>query len=428
MDGLVNGHVVFNQKIGLAPGKYLFRMTQNSVGQTIAGTVSALASPAHTISGTVTPPAGKSAQYINVVVHRSGQYGDPNFWDSYTDAGGNYAIQMSADTVGNPWDVRIEVNPYPPAAISPQDTPITITGNHSGYNFAIVSAAAQVSGTLKDESGNPIIDQGVNINRQGGSFVQRDGRTNGSGFFQIGLVSGDLTSDTWNLTSQNSNGGGGSGSLLIAQANVPAIAPGDSLFYRLVVYSANSSISGQVQINGTPANFPVQMEASSPDSARAETYSDSTSGNFLFQVTDKIHNYSLYPVGLPPNYNASPVTAHPGDVNVIVHITLTSVKERGAGIPGAFALHQNYPNPFNPATAINYDLPAASHVRLAVFNILGEEVDRLVDAEQGAGTYRTMLDASKFSSGVYIYRLTATGSTGSSPAVYTMSKKMLLMR
>ncbi len=426
LDGSANGHVIYHEKLGLAPGKYIFRLTENSVGQSITGTVSALSSPAHAISGTVTPPAGKSAQYINVVVHRSGQYGEPNFWDAYTDAGGNYTIQMSSDTVGNPWDVRIEVNPYPPATINPEHLPLVITGNHSGNNFAIVAAAAQVDGTVKDESGTPLTNSSVTLSRHDGG-VYHDGNLDFTGTFRIGLATADLTGETWQLQSSN-NGGGITGSQLVAQKQVPVINSGDSLYYSLVVYDANSSISGQVRINGTPANFPVQLVASSPDTGYAEIYSDSTSGDYLLQVTDKIHNYNVYPVNLPPNYSASPVTAHPGDVNVIISITVTSVKERGAGIPGAFALYQNYPNPFNPATVINYDLPAASHVRLAVFNILGEEVDRLVDAEQGAGTYRATLDASKFSSGVYIYRLTAISSTGSAPAVNSMSKKMLLLR
>ena len=428
MDGIANGHIVFHQRIGLAPGKYVFRVTQNSAGQSISGTVTPLLSPAHTISGTVTPPAGKSAQNINVTIHRNDRAGQPNNWDAFTDTGGHYAIKMNADTAGNPWDVRIEVNPYPPASISPQDIQLVVTGDHSGNDFSFTAAAAQVSGTLKDESGTPIIDGGVSLFRSGGGFFQLDGRTDASGFFQIGLVLGDLTSDPWTLMSQNNNGSGGTGSQLIAQVPVPPIAQGDSLFYPLVVYNANSTISGQVQINGTPANFPVQLEGSNQDSAKAETYSDSTNGNFSFQVTDKIHNYSVYPVNLPPGYTAPTVIAHPGNINVIVHITLTSVKEPGAGIPKAFALRQNYPNPFNPATVITYDLRAASHVRLAVFNILGEEVTRLVDAEQGAGTYRATLDASGFSSGVYIYRLSAISSTGPAPAAFTMSKKMLLMK
>ncbi|HYQ87978.1 MAG TPA: T9SS type A sorting domain-containing protein [Bacteroidota bacterium] len=426
LDGLVNGHVLFYQRVGLSPGKYVFRVTENSVGQSVAGTILALSSPAHTISGTVTPPAGKSAQYINVVVNRSGQFGDPNFWDAFTNVSGNYSIQMTADTAGNPWSVRIEVNPYPPAAISPQDSLITITGNHSGYNFTMVAAAAQVDGTIKDESGTPLTNNNVNLNRNDGG-VYRNGNPDVTGTFRIGLLMADLAAQTWRLQSNN-NGGGNTGSKLVAQRQLPVISQGDSLYYSMVVYNANSTISGQVRINGTPANFPVQLEASSPDSAYAGNYSDSTSGNYVLQVTNKIHNYNMFPVNLPPNYNASPVTAHPGDAGVIISITVTSVKERGTGIPGVFALYQNYPNPFNPATAINYDLPAASHVRLAVFNILGEEVDRLVDAEQGAGTYRATLDASRFSSGVYIYRLTAISSTGARPSAYSVSKKMLLMR
>lgn len=89
-------------------------------------------------------------------------------------------------------------------------------------------------------------------------------------------------------------------------------------------------------------------------------------------------------------------------------------------VPSAFSLQQNYPNPFNPATTISYSLLEATHVRLEVFNILGQRVDALLDADQPAGEYQLTWDASRFASGIYFYRLQTEA------AVET--KKMLLLK
>jgi hypothetical protein len=80
--------------------------------------------------------------------------------------------------------------------------------------------------------------------------------------------------------------------------------------------------------------------------------------------------------------------------------------DRGS-IPGAFALHQNYPNPFNPSTTLRYDVPAASHVTLRVYNVLGQEVATLVDELQQPGYKSVEFNAGRIASGVYVCRLTA---------------------
>ncbi len=428
LDGAADGHVIFGQPVGVAPGKYVFRFTFNSMSAVEAGTVTALASPAHLISGHVTPPAGKSAANINVVVHRPNGGGDLDFWDAYTDAGGDYSIQMNSDTAGNPWQVRIENNPYPPASISPQGIDVDIvSGNYSGNDFTLTAAAAQVDGTVKDDLGNPALSHDVSLNRND-NLVYAQGRLDITGGFQIGLASGDLGPHTWHLQTNSGNNNGNTTTELIAQRDVPVIALNDSLFYNLVVYSANTTISGTVTVNGSAPGFPIQIQASSTDTALAQTTSDSASGSYSLQVTDKIHNYTLTPLFLPPNYIFSNIVAHPGESGIDIAITISSVKERGSGIPASYALKQNYPNPFNPTTEIDYDIPAASHVTLTVFNVLGQEVSRVVDLDQAPGKYRATVDASRLSSGVYIYRLIARSGSPLSPKVFSSARKLVVMK
>jgi hypothetical protein len=96
------------------------------------------------------------------------------------------------------------------------------------------------------------------------------------------------------------------------------------------------------------------------------------------------------------------------------------VEQAAAGVPAEYSLSQNYPNPFNPATTIEYALPVGGQVRIAVFNVIGQEVAVLVDGVQEAGYGEVTFDASAIPSGVYLYRITA--------GEFTDMKKMLLVR
>ena len=66
-----------------------------------------------------------------------------------------------------------------------------------------------------------------------------------------------------------------------------------------------------------------------------------------------------------------------------------------------FALLPNYPNPFNPSTTIRYTVPGPGHVRVRVFNVLGQLVSTLVDEVQTAGSRRVTFDGRGLASGVY---------------------------
>jgi hypothetical protein len=76
-------------------------------------------------------------------------------------------------------------------------------------------------------------------------------------------------------------------------------------------------------------------------------------------------------------------------------------------IPKDFVLSQNYPNPFNPSTKITYALPTQRPVVIKVYDLTGQEVITLVDEVKEAGTYEINFDAVNYSSGVYIYQMSA---------------------
>jgi PKD repeat protein/subtilisin family serine protease len=92
----------------------------------------------------------------------------------------------------------------------------------------------------------------------------------------------------------------------------------------------------------------------------------------------------------------------------------------GPPLPREFALHQNHPNPFNPGTQISFDIPRASMVRLDIYNMAGQWIERLVEEALVAGQHTVKWTPTGLPTGVYIYRLHAEG--------YVEIRKMLMIR
>jgi photosystem II stability/assembly factor-like uncharacterized protein len=105
--------------------------------------------------------------------------------------------------------------------------------------------------------------------------------------------------------------------------------------------------------------------------------------------------------------------------------TITGMRRDPETAPMVFEVTQNFPNPFNPSTVITYQIPVAGTVRLEVYNILGQEVCQRSIGRAQPGKYTEELDMGKYSSGVYFYRISATGNDGTT---YSSTKKMLVMK
>ena len=126
----------------------------------------------------------------------------------------------------------------------------------------------------------------------------------------------------------------------------------------------------------------------------------------------------------PPSFELSDVVVASVQAQRIPVTIGTPVK--AAALPTAFSLGANRPNPFNPATQIAYAVPQQAHITLTVYNVLGQEVVRLVNAMQQAGRYTITWDGRNaqgqaVSSGVYLYRLAS--STG-----FVESRRMVLLK
>lgn len=118
----------------------------------------------------------------------------------------------------------------------------------------------------------------------------------------------------------------------------------------------------------------------------------------LEQSSDHLPVYGLYKFDVNPN-------------------SIRSISEVN---PEGFSLYQNYPNPFNPNTVIKYKLGRPNFVNLKIYNSKGNEVATLVNSRQNTGEYKIEFDASKYSSGVYYYKLTVNN--------YSETKSMILVK
>jgi len=169
----------------------------------------------------------------------------------------------------------------------------------------------------------------------------------------------------------------------------------------------NYSITAQIE-NSTDEQFEhAQLQVLMPDAEGDIT----VSGGTLIQINTS-DSIAVYYIGV----DILPSSSQSVTITLDTEASLTSEQR----LPVAFALHQNYPNPFNPVTTISYELPKDSDVTLTIYDITGRLAETLVDQKQNSGNYTVQWDASRHSSGIYIYRIQTEG--------FSAVKKCLLIK
>ena len=218
---------------------------------------------------------------------------------------------------------------------------------------------------------------------------------------------------------------------LIAQSNIPGLTIGNAVNSNLLVGESpgfpgrvfNGKIDEvriwnvartQSQIQETMSTILTQEYYSSPDSGLAGYWRmDEGIGQSAEDLSFYSNNATL---GTTPNPDAN----DPAWVQANILIVNIEDELSDNFVPAEFSLSQNYPNPFNPSTKIIYSLPYKSFVKIKIYDVLGNEIATLVNAEKPAGKYSINFDASGLSSGVYFYQLSADN--------FIEMKKMILLK
>jgi photosystem II stability/assembly factor-like uncharacterized protein len=146
--------------------------------------------------------------------------------------------------------------------------------------------------------------------------------------------------------------------------------------------------------------------------------------NWLFQIPDTSINIGYAYVNFVNRLNGWAYSSNGKGIHTTTGgdtIWYFGIQQLSNNIPKDFILKQNYPNPFNPRTIIPYSLKSSAHVKLIAYDILGKEVQRLVDNYQQAGEYEVDFMGKFTATGVYFYQMTADDKI-------IDTKKMLLIK
>ncbi len=169
------------------------------------------------------------------------------------------------------------------------------------------------------------------------------------------------------------------------------------------LYQIDLSINQNVNSNPAYFTMPVKIKVNTSIGDTIVTiFNNSQSQDFQFSV------------------NGNPQSIYFDDGNWILKFLYPISEVKDKIIPDKYSLEQNYPNPFNPSTKIKYSVPHTSNVVLKVFDILGNEIETLINEEKQTGTYELTWYAENLPSGIYFYQIKAGSFVG--------TKKMVLVK
>ena len=223
----------------------------------------------------------------------------------------------------------------------------------------------------------------------------------------------------------------------ISWGNETAINPRRYVQFVVAPTSGNSFTVDSISIyllGGGTSNIKVLMyydkDAAFPSPTRitADTIALANSGSaspsrYAYSIGTTVNSgQSLY-IRIYPWYTGAASTSKYLITQLAVikgTTTSTSGVSDVASRPLSWQLSQNYPNPFNPSTVIEYQLAKSTQVKVAVYDLLGNEVQQLVNREESAGPHAVKFSGSHLASGLYFYRIQAGD--------FTSTRKMLLTK
>ena len=192
-------------------------------------------------------------------------------------------------------------------------------------------------------------------------------------------------------------------------------------------YTANSGSQGNFTIARITADDPVPVELTSftasvsGNNVLLQWTTATELNNYGFEVERKTENSSYEVVGFvtgsgsttePRSYIYTDVKVPDGkylyrlrQMDFNGTFSFSYEVEVEVNSPAVYALDQNYPNPFNPSTTINFSIAEASVVKIAVYNLLGQEVAVPINEFKEAGPHTITFDASELTSGAYFYTI-----------------------
>ncbi|HZY10561.1 MAG TPA: T9SS type A sorting domain-containing protein [Bacteroidota bacterium] len=161
------------------------------------------------------------------------------------------------------------------------------------------------------------------------------------------------------------------------------------------------------------------------DSSYLCTYNDYHNWTFFYVNVSTLAGQSMEVVFKAEAANSVWSYLYIDDVNITTTVPVD--EDQVNTLPVSFELEQNYPNPFNPQTSMQFSLPTPSLVTIKLYNLLGQEIQTLVEQQQyQIGTHTISFDGRDLQSGVYMYRLTFIPENGEKPL--QLMRRMVLLK
>ncbi|MCL5020335.1 MAG: T9SS type A sorting domain-containing protein [Bacteroidetes bacterium] len=307
------------------------------------------------------------------------------------------------------------------SSFSPFTEPYSFSMSQDLGNLIVKSKRAKSPGDgVLTNPADVVVGRGCIINKGRAAFIYRFGDLNVDGqnvgfvnapgsndYHKISNVDSVLETQPFELQPGSKVVFSQRSGFVDSAAAVEALGDNGYIGYSVEVVDAATN-----KVIGTIRN--VDMKASNLHGFRSTSYQLSPDGISGQNVRIRIAvstNLDSAAIALTKSYTLENTALQSGTQSISLQ-SLTVIKD--------FTLNQNYPNPFNPTTVISYSIPKAVHVSLKIYDVLGREVETLVNDNQNVGRYEVQFDGRRFASGVYFYRLVA-GS-------HVITKKMLMLK